>query len=179
VFLTRSVGLSPAAVGLGMTIAGVLGLLLATPVGHLADRLGPREVFIACLAIEGAGSAGYLVVHGFALFLPIACLTVATDHASGGVHNAPIIGLAAREERAQTLSSLRVVSHIGWALGAAGGALIIALNSRDSYLALMILNTATFLAYAMLASPPNCRASLRYDAARTGPARSSSAIGRT
>src|SRR5215216_3650042 len=41
-FLTRSVGLSPAQVGLGMTIAGAVGLLSATPVGWLADRLGAR-----------------------------------------------------------------------------------------------------------------------------------------
>jgi len=37
-------------------------LLLATPTGHLADRLGAREVLIVVLLIECAASAGYLLL---------------------------------------------------------------------------------------------------------------------
>src|SRR3954469_5451555 len=54
VFLTRSVGLSPAAVGLGMTLAGGCAILFATPIGHLADRLGPREVFAGLQVVRAA-----------------------------------------------------------------------------------------------------------------------------
>src|SRR3954452_19822368 len=68
VFLTRSVGLSPAAVGLGMTLAGACGILLATPIGHLADRLGPREVFGALQVVRAAGCVAYLAVDGPVLF---------------------------------------------------------------------------------------------------------------
>jgi MFS family permease len=72
IFLTRSVGLSPAEVGIGMTLAGVVGLLLATPLGHLADRAGAREVRIGMLLLQGIATLAYLWVHSFALFLPIA-----------------------------------------------------------------------------------------------------------
>src|ERR671932_2306604 len=65
VFLTRSVGLPAQQVGIGMTLAGVAGIALATPVGHLADRLGPREVFAALLTLQGAATTAYLLVHGF------------------------------------------------------------------------------------------------------------------
>src|SRR5438445_373502 len=51
IFLTRAVGLSPAAMGLGMTIAGACGVLAATPLGWVADRLGAREMFAGLLAL--------------------------------------------------------------------------------------------------------------------------------
>ena len=44
-YFTRVVGLSGAHVGVGLTIAGALGLLVGVPLGHVADRTGPREVF--------------------------------------------------------------------------------------------------------------------------------------
>ena len=57
-----------------MTLAGVAGLLLATPLGHLADRAGPREVLIVTLVLQAVGTLAYMQVHSFALFLPVACL---------------------------------------------------------------------------------------------------------
>src|SRR5215213_3221619 len=73
-FLTRSVGLSPAQVGLGMTAAGIVGVLAATPAGWLADRLGAREVYAALLAVQGTASLAYLAVGGPAAFVAVACV---------------------------------------------------------------------------------------------------------
>jgi hypothetical protein len=42
VFVTRSVGLSAAQVGLGLTIAGAVGLGAGVPAGRAADRRGAR-----------------------------------------------------------------------------------------------------------------------------------------
>src|SRR3954447_26312868 len=56
-FLTRSVGLAPAEVGVGLTVAGVLAIVAATPLGHLADRLGAREVYAALLATQAGARA--------------------------------------------------------------------------------------------------------------------------
>jgi Major Facilitator Superfamily len=147
-FLTESVGLSPAEVGLGMTVAGALGLLLAVPAGHLADRLGPREVFAALLAIQAAGAAAYLAVDGLALFMVVACATVAAARASGGARNALIVSLAGEGGRLEALSAVRALNHLGWAVGAALGALIIGLGTRSAYAAMIVLDAATFLAYA-------------------------------
>src|SRR5215213_7435623 len=76
-FLTRSVGLSTAQVGIGMTIAGVVALLAATPLGWFADRLGAREVFAALLLVQGGAALAYLAVGGVAAFVAIACLAEA------------------------------------------------------------------------------------------------------
>src|SRR3954469_2906974 len=50
-YFTRIVGLSVAEVGLGLGIAAFAGLLAGVPVGHLADRRGPREVMVVLLGI--------------------------------------------------------------------------------------------------------------------------------
>jgi hypothetical protein len=149
-FLTRSVGLSPAQVGLGMTVAGGVGLLCATPLGWLADRVGAREVYVALLAVQGAVSLAYLAVGGAAAFVLVACVAEAA-RASGGARNALVLGLCEREDdRLAALGALRSVSHFGWALGAVAGAVIIGVDSRPAYVALLLLNAASYFAYALL-----------------------------
>jgi MFS family permease len=56
-YATRIVGLSARQVGLGMTIAGLIGLLAAVPVGDLTDRrygTGPQ-----CAALAQPRARGY------------------------------------------------------------------------------------------------------------------------
>jgi hypothetical protein len=149
-FLTRSVGLSPAQVGVGMTIAGVVGLLAATPLGWLADRLGAREVFAVLLVLQGVAAVAYLEVDAFAPFVVIASVAEAA-RGSGGARNALVLGLTPRaEERLAALGSLRSISHFGWAIGALAGAVIIGVDSRSGYVALLLLNATSYLAYAAL-----------------------------
>jgi hypothetical protein len=149
-FLTRSVGLSPAQVGVGMTIAGVVGLLAATPVGWLADRLGARDVYLGLLIIQTAAALAYLAVAGMPGFLAVACLAE-VGRSSGGARNALVLGLTARaEERLATLGALRSISHVGWAIGALAGAVIIGVDSRAGYVALLLLNASSYLVYALL-----------------------------
>jgi len=154
-FLTRSVGLSPAQVGVGMTIAGVLGLLSATPIGWIADRVGAREVFATLLLVQAAAALAYLAVGGLAAFVATACVAEAA-RSGNGARNALVLGLTPREEdRLAALGSLRSISHFGWALGAVAGAVIIGVDSRAAYVALLLLNGASYLAYAgLVASVP-------------------------
>jgi MFS transporter len=161
-FLTRSVGLSPAQVGVGMTVAGAVGLLAATPLGWVADRAGAREVYAGLLVAQAAVSLAYLAVSGMAAFLAVACLGQAAG-SGGSARNALVLGLTEREEeRLATLGALRSISHVGWALGALAGAVIIGVDSRAGYVALLVLNAASYAAYALLvASVPRVCARAR------------------
>ena len=169
-FLTRSVGLSPAQVGLGMTVAGVVGLLSATPIGWLADRLGAREVFATLLIVQGAAALTYLAVDGFAAFVGTACVAEAA-RSGNGARNALVLGLTPREQdRLAALGSLRSISHFGWAIGAVAGAVIIGVDSRPAYVALLLLNAASYLVYAGLAmSVPRVAAAPRATRAARDP----------
>ena len=54
VYFTRIVGLSGAEVGLGMSIAAVVTLVLQLPMGRLADRVGAKPLWALASAVEAA-----------------------------------------------------------------------------------------------------------------------------
>jgi hypothetical protein len=164
-FLTRSAHLPAAQVGLGMAVAAGVGLVAATPLGHLGDRVGPRETLIALLLVQAAGMCAYLAVGGFAVFLAAACTTTAMSQASGGVRGALVLGLA--EDKVGAMASLRVANHIGVALGAVLGGAVIAVGTREAYAALVLVDAATYVGYAaIVATVPRVPAVAR----RSGPA---------
>lgn len=89
-FFTRSVGMTPEQLGLGLAIAGVCGVAAGPALGLLADRWNARLVLIVALCIEGIAMLGYTKVHSFAGFLPLACLITFVDRGASGVRNALI-----------------------------------------------------------------------------------------
>ena len=150
VLLTRSAGLSPTQVGLGITLGGVLGMALATPVGYLADRIGARRVLVWLVLLQAVGMVAYVAVDRFWLFLPVACLTESANNVKGGVRVALVSGLAADDERIAVLASLRVVNHVGVALGAVVGGVVMTLDTGPAYTGLLLLDAASYLVYALV-----------------------------
>ena len=70
-FYTRSIGLSPSQVGVGLTVAGLLSLLVGIPAGHLADLRGAREVLMALLVAQGLALASMALVHSLGAFVVV------------------------------------------------------------------------------------------------------------
>jgi len=150
IFFTRTIGLSPAQVGIGITVGGCLGLAAGPVVGHLGDRLGPREVLIGVAASRGAAMLGFTLVHSFWPFLLVACLSTMADRSSGAPRSAMIIGLCHGTERMDTLAYVRVIESGGFALGALAAAPILAIGTHGAFMAMVMLNAATFIAYAAI-----------------------------
>jgi hypothetical protein len=149
-FLTHSVGLSPAQVGIGMTVAGILGVVFTVPLGCLGDRVGARETFAVQLAVQGAAALGYAITHGLTMFLAVAAVSQIAASSTGGPRNALVLGLSEESEKLGVLGLLRAISHIGWALGAVLGGVVIGLDSRLAYVVLVVLNGVTYLIYAAI-----------------------------
>src|SRR6266540_2944652 len=76
VFFTRSAGLSTTEVGVGLTAGGLCALLTLTPLGMLADRIGPRAAAVLMHFWRAIGFVGYAFVHDFVGFMLIACLVM-------------------------------------------------------------------------------------------------------
>jgi MFS family permease len=147
-YLTERVKLTGAQAGIALSIAGAVGFLTPAPFGRLADRRGPREVYAALLGAEGIAVSGFLVCHSFAAVVLVASATAACDQGKTGVRTALVTQLAPGEQRVGALASLRACSHAGDALGAGLGAVVIGLGSGDAYVAAIVFNAVSYLAYA-------------------------------
>lgn len=148
-YFTRSVGLPAAQVGLGLTVAGLIGLLAGVPVGHLADRRGPREVSVVLGVLSAAVMATFTLVHVFWQFLLVA---VAENLVSSSARAARA-GMTARfggEEKAVFRAYLRSVTNVGIALGGVLGGLALVFDTRAWYVALIGVNAATFVLTAAI-----------------------------
>jgi hypothetical protein len=182
-FVTRVLDVPIAQAGVALTIAGIAGMTAATPLGHLADRLGPREVMVALSAVRAVTMGGFLFADGIVGLTIAASVMSAAQQGMVGVKTALVAGLTGPDERLDALASLRVLSHAGDALGAAAGALVIQLDTPAAYTALIAANAASFLAYARAAArlprvAPSRRAATgpRLPALRDGPYVSLAAI---
>jgi hypothetical protein len=149
-YFTHVVGLSGAQVGVGLTVAGGLGLLVGVPLGHLADRRGPREVLLVLLVAEAAAVVGYVFVGSFAGFLVASCAVVTLDRGSSAVRQGLLARVLDPEARVQGRAFLRAVTNVGIAAGSGVAAVAIAVDTRTAYDALIVGDALTFLAAAAL-----------------------------
>jgi MFS family permease len=148
-YLIGPARLSGAQAGLALTVAGAVGFLAPAPLGRMADRRGPREVYAALLAAEGIAVLGFLVCRSFLAVVVVAALTAACDQGKTGVRAALVTQLAPSEGRVRALAALRSCAHAGDAVGAGLGALVVAIGSTAGYDTAIAVNAATYLGYAV------------------------------
>ncbi len=175
-FLVRVLELPVAQAGVALSVAGVAGIVAATPLGRLADRIGPREVLIALSVVRAVTMGGFRLADGLVGLTLVASLMSASQQGATAVKTAMVAGLTAPEERLDALSSLRVLGHAGDALGAAAGALVIQRDTRAAYVALIAANAITYLGYGLaaarlprVAAAPRAERGLHRGALRDGP----------
>jgi hypothetical protein len=150
IYFTTIAGLSAAAVGIGLMIAGAAGLAGATPIGALADRIGPRNLLVALIAVDGLSMTAFIVVRSLGLFVLVAVINTGADRASTGVKTTYVAGLASPTTRVAQLARQRVASHAGYTLGAAAGAVCLSIDTTTSFTVLISVNALSSLIYAAL-----------------------------
>ena len=151
-FLIKFTGLSPAKVGLGLTIGSLIGLEADVLVGDLADRRGSREVVIAAMALEAVGSISLLLVHNLWSLIVVAAIAAIGRGGTSSARGA-MIGVVAEEGKGARLRSyLRAVTNVGLAIGTLSAAVALAINTRPAYLFLIITDAVTFLIAAAILS---------------------------
>jgi MFS family permease len=150
VFFTQVVGLSPAQVGIGLSVAGVLAFLVSVPAGRLADRVGPRRVWWLACAGEGIAYLCYPWVHGFAGFLGVVLLLALMDSSGSSARGGYTLAVIPRGERVRTLAFVRSALNIGFTLGALASGIALSVGHHRAVSALPIATGAVLLVAAVL-----------------------------
>ncbi len=147
-YFTRIIGLSPTEVGVGLTIAGLFGLLSGVPLGHLGDRIGARELIIWLLIGATFAAAAAALAEDFWSFVLVSSLLAVLDRGSAAVRAGLIASTVSGAERVTTRAYLRSLTNVGITIGAAVAAIALHFDTREAYVAVIVVNAAT---YAMTA----------------------------
>jgi MFS family permease len=151
-YAIRVVHLTTERTGLAMTIAGLVSLLAALPIGRLADRRGPRDVFRVALLVLGAAAAGYvLFAHSFVSFLIVAMVD-GIALTSSTTANVALMRRVGGKDATTFRSQAVVMVNLGLSLGIATCGVAIELNTATAYRALFVGNAASCLIGAVVLS---------------------------
>ncbi|MFJ3640266.1 MFS transporter [Streptomyces sp. NPDC090108] len=149
-YFTRIIGLDATAVGLGMTLAGLVGVVAGVPAGRAADRWGARRTGALLWGGTGLATAAYTLVHSYAGFLITAVCATGLMAASRAVQGAVYAEVLPAATRVEARAYLRMVTNVGMGLGGALGAIALQLDTRDAYMAVILLNALSFAGPAVL-----------------------------
>ncbi|MFJ8628482.1 MFS transporter [Kitasatospora sp. NPDC093550] len=157
-YFTLVVHLPATQVGAGLTIAGLCGLAAGIPAGNLADRHGPRTVWLSALTLQAVTMAAFVLIDSWLAFTLVATLdrlAATAANASGGA----LIARVADEHAAAFRARLRTFVNLGVVVGTSGAAFAVQINTRAAYTTLILANAASFAGAAVIAllGVPNYR----------------------
>src|SRR5215469_2671725 len=150
VFFVRVVGLSVPEVGLGLTIAALAAMTGILPIGRLADRCGPRGVLIGVELVQGAATAGYLMVHGWWGFLTVSIVVAVTQQAAPPLIQTLVGELAEAPRRTRILAVHRTVINVGISVGSLTAGVLLGSGLRQAFQILLVADAVAFAAAAVL-----------------------------
>ncbi len=164
-YFTRIVGFSVVQVGTGLSIAAGVAILAGIPIGHLADRIGPREVQVAVVGAIAVVGAMFLLVQEWWQFVLLATGVAVLDRGSAAVRSAMIAGLVRGAARSSTKAYLRSITNVGMTIGAGIAALALHADTKGAYLTVLYVDVASYVLTAILvAGLPHIRPTPREEA---------------
>jgi MFS family permease len=148
--LTRSIGLTPAQVAIGLSIAAGAGMVLTTPMGYVVDWRGPKQVLIAALVASTICFLAMTRVDGLWSFASVASMIAVGDATVKAAMAAMIAGAVPPDERVRTRAFVKSTNNAGIALGTLAGSLPLLLDTRAGYVAVLLGNSVTYLLAALI-----------------------------
>ncbi|GGR81309.1 MFS transporter [Streptomyces aureoverticillatus] len=147
-YFTHVVGLAPAKIGLGLTLAWAVGSVVGVPLGRVADRRGPRGTAVLLALATAAAVASFLVVRDFVPFVAAALVYATAQSGLSAARQALLAGLVGKEERTSLLAHLQSTLNAGLAVGAGLGGVALHYGSEAAYLSVFALDALGFVVCA-------------------------------
>jgi MFS family permease len=155
VYFTQIVGLTGAQVGLGMSIAGVVTLVLSLPLGRLSDHVGAKPLWVLGSLVEALLYFVWPMATGMASFVLLLAVLSAVGTAAMTGRNVYRIVVFPRDVRVRALAYMRSARNGGYTLGALAGGVALAIGTREAIMAVPILTGVLLLLNAgMVATLP-------------------------
>ncbi|KTR37836.1 hypothetical protein NS263_15135 [Curtobacterium oceanosedimentum] len=149
-YLITIVGIPAVAVGLGLTVAGAVGVASSLVFGHLADRFSARRMLVWLHLVQGLALISYVLVHDLPTLIATASVVTLAQQGGGSVRGAAVGRAFPGTERVRVRATMRTVTNVGIGVGTALAAVPLAIGTGEAYRVTMVLSGALFLASAVL-----------------------------
>lgn len=147
-YFSQIVRIPAVQVGLGLSLAGIVALVLGVPAGHLADRRGARQVYTWALSVGAVATAAFLLVGAFWSFV-LAVTVAAVALGAGLVVRGPIINAIAGSRPQELRAHVRALTNVGIAVGAALAGWAVQVDSAWAYRILLAANALCLVVAAL------------------------------
>src|SRR5689334_12552439 len=126
-YFTRVIGLSATTVGLGLTIAGAVGVVASFAGGYATERVGADRLQLWANAVQGLAFLAYVLAGDAVAFTLVACIAVGSRSLQGTAKATVQARWFESSERVEIRARLRVITNVFIGLGTvlAGGALLV------------------------------------------------------
>ncbi|SDS45226.1 MFS transporter [Actinoplanes derwentensis] len=151
-YFTQVVGLPATRFGLGVSLAWAAGFLAGVPLGHLADRIGPRRAAVLLATGTAVSVAALPYARGYPFFLLAVAAYAICQTGLTAARQALLARLVVPAARTRVRARLQSRINGGLAMGSAVGALALAVDSRAAYLTVLALDAVAFGVAALLLS---------------------------
>lgn len=149
VFLTQIAGLSTGTIGLGLTLAGAVGLLASFAAGYLADLVGARRVLIASTVAQGLALFAYTATTTTTTFITAASAVVAARSAQNTARATVLAQAFTPAQAVLVRARLGVVINVFIGLGTTAAALAFVAGDAPAYRTALLAAGAFVLASAL------------------------------
>ncbi|MEV6347105.1 MFS transporter [Actinoplanes sp. NPDC051851] len=173
-YFTEGVHLPASQVGLGLGIAGAIALAQGVLVGHLADRLGARGVYLVTLIVQTLATVTFVLVERFWPFV-IAVSVATAAKTAGTAARSPLIRRFGGERPQEFRAYLRAVTNVGVSVGALFAGWAVQTDTQTAYrlmvagMAIFTAGSALLIAFVPRVPPTHVAAGPRWEALRDRP----------
>ena len=148
-YLTLLLHVPISVVALYLSAAGVAAVGLSPAAGRLADRIGPRPVYLALIGLQVVGRTALFVLHDRTA---LGCALAVTTAGFPAIitARAALIAVIGGQRRNTLAAVSRAASNFGYAIGAAAAGGVLALGTATAYRTALAASAVLALAACVL-----------------------------
>ncbi|WP_433547239.1 MFS transporter [Streptomyces sp. CA-294286] len=150
IYAVTIVRLTPGQLGISLGIAAVLVLVSSIPLGHLADRAGPRTVQLWSFLSLAPLTVALVFVQGFWSYLLVTSVQGLAYRAGNNARKAMIAANVPRADRPHVMAYIRAALNVTMAIGACLAGLVLVWGERIGYQGAVVFTAFCFLATGLL-----------------------------